>query len=289
MTITEALRHGREALQFLGPETAARDSQILLEHACGLSPWELVVGSDRQVPLRAQSRYEKSVTTRAIGVPVQYLIGSTGFFGLELAVEAGVYIPKPETEHLVESALEILGTPQLADMTWGQSTKTALIHEVGTGSGAISIAIARHAPNVSIAASDVSARALEIAAQNSECHGTCGQITFHRGDLQLPLPGQPDMVLANLPYIDIGSCGQLSTEVLSQPRAALLAGEAGLATIRRLLESLRIKPGGHVLLEIGYDQEYSLMRMCKSHPNICYLRTAKDLAGHDRVAVITAG
>ncbi len=289
MTIAEALRHGREALQFLGPETAARDSQILLEHASGLSPWELIVDGDCQVSLHAESRYEKSVTTRAIGVPVEYLIRSTGFFGLDLAVETGVYIPKPETEHLVEAALGILGTPQLADMTWGQSAQTALVHEVGTGSGAISIAIARHAPNVQISASDISARALEIAAQNAKSHGTGDHIMFRRGDLQLPLPGQPDMVLANLPYIDIGSCGQLSTEVLSQPRAALLAGQAGLATIRRLVESLRIKPGGHVLLEIGYDQEYSLRRMCKSHPNLCYLRTVKDLAGHDRVAVIAAG
>ena len=288
MTIAGALRYGREALQFLGPEAAARDSQILLEHASGLSPWELVVGSDRQVPLCAQSRYEKSVATRAIGVPVQYLIGSTGFFGLDLAVETGVYIPKPETEHLVEAALELLGTPQLADMTWGQSTESALIHEVGTGSGAISIAIARHAPLALIAASDVSARALQIAAENVKSLGPSGQITFHRGDLQLPLPGQPDMVLANLPYIDIGICRQLSAEVLSQPRAALLAGESGFATIRRLVESIRVKRGGHVLLEIGFNQADPLMQLCKFHPNLCYQRTVKDLAGHDRVAVIAA-
>ena len=190
MTIAEALRYGREALQFLGPEAAARDSQILLEHASGLSPWELVVGSDHQVPLRVQSRYEKFVTARAIGVPVQYLIGSTGFFGLDLAVEIGVYIPKPETEHLVESALEMLGTPQLADMTWGQSAETALIHEVGTGSGAISIAVARHAPN----RPDCRQRYIRQGTarspqQNAKSHGPSGQITFHRGDLQLPAAG----------------------------------------------------------------------------------------------------
>ena len=289
MTIAEALRHGREALQFLGPEIAARDSQILLEHATELEPWELALRRDTAIKLPGSSCFESFLASRAIGVPVQYLIGSTGFFGLDLAVETGVYIPKPETEHLVETALELLGTPQLADMTWGQSAKTALIHEVGTGSGAISIAVALHAPNVSIAASDVSARALEIAAQNAKSLGAGDQITFHRGDLQLPLPGQPDMVLANLPYIDIGSCSQLPAEVLSQPRTALLAGEAGLATIRRLVESLRVKLGGHVLLEIGYDQEYLIRQMCKSHPNLCYLRTVKDLAGHDRVAAIGAG
>ena len=288
MTIAEALRHGRKTLQFLGPEIAARDSQILLEHAIGLKPWELALRRDTDIKLPEGLCFESFLASRVIGVPVQYLIGSTGFFGLDLAVETGVYIPKPETEHLVEAALELLGTPQLADMTWGQSTESALIHEVGTGSGAIAIAIARHAPLALIAASDVSARALQIAAGNADSLGASGQITFHRGDLQLPLPGQPDMVLANLPYIDIGSSGQLSAEVLSQPRAALLAGESGFATIRRLVESIRVKPGGHVLLEIGFDQEDPLIRLCKTHPDLCYQRTIKDLAGHDRVAVIAA-
>ena len=210
------------------------------------------------------------------------------FFGLKLNVGRGVYIPKWETELLVEEALRFLETPQLADLAWGRTRTRALIHEVGTGSGAIAISIARHAPVAEIEASDVSPFALSIAQANANFNGVAGQIRFRRGDLQDPLCGIPDLVVANLPYIKETEDTELPKEVRSQPRSSLLSQSSGLAHIERLLKNIVIKPAGRVMLEIGFDQAGGVQSLCSEIPNLLYERTVKDLAGFDRIAVIAS-
>ena len=228
------------------------------------------------------------ISERSVGNPVAYMTGRTEFFGIELAVASGVYLPKPETELLVEIALELLNVPRNLDLTWGQSHKSCLVHEIGTGSGAISIAVARHALGARIKASDLSARALKLACANAISIKVDDRIGFYHGDLQSPLPGTPDLVLANLPYISARHLPGLAAEVLAQPRSALLADDDGFGDIVRLLSQLRIKFGGHVILEIGFDQADRVRQICRLSDRLGCLRIAPDLAGHDRIAVLQA-
>ena len=242
----------------------------------------------RPLTERALSEFRSLMFRRAAGTPVQYLIGTTEFFGLELNIGNGVYIPKGETELLVEEVLKFLKTPQRSDMTWGKSPTRAVVHEVGTGSGAIAISIARHAPRADIAASDISAFALSLARANAKLNGVAERVRFRFGGFQDPLPGIPGLVVANLPYIEEKDDSDLPPEVRAQPRSSLLSKSCGLAHIERLLEKLIVKPGGKVMLEIGFSQAGGVRALCADNPNLLYERTVKDLAGHDRIAVIAA-
>lgn len=288
MTIADALAWGRGKLERGEATEYGRDCELLLAHATQRDRSWVLLRCDRQLPEIVLEMFRSSVFERASGVPVRYLTGSVEFFGLELKVRRGVYIPKWETELLVEEALGILGAPRKSDLTWGQSRRQAVVHEVGTGSGAIAIAIAKHAPDAEIWASDISAFALSLARSNAESNGVAEQIRFLRGDLQAPLAGVPDLVVANLPYIDIGYCADLTREVLAQPRSSLLSQCSGLSHIERLLKTLVVKPGGRVILEIGFGQVNGVRTICADSPNLNYERTVQDLAGLDRIAVIAA-
>ena len=168
------------------------------------------------------------------------------------------------------------------------SPNRANVHEVGTGSGAIAISIARHAPIVVIMASDISAFALSLARENSHRNGVAGQVRFCLGDLQDPLPGVPDLVVANLPYIRGSEDANLPRVVRAQPRSSLFSNSSGLGHIRRLLKDLKLRPAGRALLEIGFDQAQGVESLCAGNPRLRYVRTVKDLAGLDRIAVISA-
>ena len=287
-TVAGSLEWGRDRLKRAGIEDYSRECEILLEHGVARDRAWLHFNRDYLLPECTTARFEELVSGRSAGVPVQYLTGSCEFFGMELRVGPGVYIPKPETEGLVELALDYLETPRKLDLTWGESASAALVHDIGTGSGAIAIAIARHAPAAKIWASDASAYAISIARVNAENNSLDCQITFRRGDLQSHLSGTPELVVANLPYIDTGASADLPVEVRVQPMTSLVSQDKGLRHIDRLLQNIRIAPGGIVLLEIGSDQAASVQTLCDRRPNLRYARTVKDLAGLDRIAVIEA-
>lgn len=288
MTGAGAIAWGRGVLASDEFDGRLKDCEILLAHAAGEDLSWVTRNRHRTLGSRALAEFQSLVLRRAAGTPVQYLVGATEFFGLDLRVGRGVYIPKWETELLVEEALRFLETPQRSDLTWGRSRTRALIHEIGTGSGAIAISIARHAPDAEIAASDLSAYALSLARANAKLNGVARNVRFRRGNLQEPIAGIPDLVVANLPYIGEWEYRKLPREVRSQPRCSLLAQGSGLGHFQRLLQGLIIKPGGRVMLEIGFDQARGVQSLCSSNPELRYERTVKDLAGHDRVAVIAA-
>ena len=267
MTVAGSLAWGSRVLKRRGIAGHHKDIEFLLAELVGRDLAWIRLNRGRLLPSRTLDAFKELIFLRASGTPTQYLVGATEFFGLEIKVSRGVYIPKQETELLVEEALQFLETPRRADLTWGKSPMPARIHEVGTGSGAIAISIAKHAPRADIAASDVSAFALSLARQNSDRNGVAGQIRFFIGDLQEPLPGSPELVVANLPYIREQEEGRLPREVRAQPRTSLLSQDSGLDHIKRLLKNLILKPGGRVMLEIGFDQaqrrEVSLCRQCE--------------------------
>ncbi len=288
MTVTDSLAWGRGELERSGVAGNGRDCEILLELVLGKGAAWLLLNRDRKLPMCVLANFKALVFRRALGIPVQYLTGSTEFFDMELKVEPGVYIPKRETEGLVEEALEFLDTPQKSDFTWGASSKTVRVHDIGTGTGAIAIAIARHVPLAAIFASDLSKHALSLAHENAKLNGVVDRIGFHRCDLQSTLPGIPNLVVANLPYIDMDSDANLPAEVRIQPRSALFSGNNGLDHINRLLANVRIKSGGRILLEIGYDQAKAVEALCARMPKLRFERTVTDLAGLDRLIVIAA-
>lgn len=288
MTVADCLAWGRSVLERNGIAEHRKEVEFLLADSVGRSPKWIVLNRHHQLPKCTLEEFRQLVILRASGTPIQYLIGMTEFFGLEIKVGRGVYIPKQETELLVEEALKYLGTPQHSDLTWGMSPNRANVHEVGTGSGAIAISIARHAPIVDIMASDISAFALSLARENSHRNGVAGQVSFCLGDLQDPLPGVPDLVVANLPYIRGSEDANLPRVVRAQPRSSLFSNSSGLGHIRRLLKDLKLRPAGRALLEIGFDQAQRVESLCAGNPRLRYVRTVKDLAGLDRIAVISA-
>ena len=286
MNVAETLKRGADRLKCSGIADYRPDCEYLLSHVTDQDRNWIHLNGNQILKEADAARFEALISRRLLGVPVQYLIESCEFFGFGLRVKAGVYIPKRETETLVEATLGYLGVPQNADLTWGKSQSKATIHEIGTGSGAISIAIARHAPRAQIWAGDISAFAVSLARPNARLNGVGRSVTFLQCDLQSHLPGIPDVVVANLPYIREASDPNLPSEVRAQPRSSLLSGASGECHIARLLRDVRIKPGGRLFLEIGFDQANALKTRCAEMSRIRYLETVRDLAGLDRVAVI---
>ena len=276
MNVYEALDRGANQLSRSGASDCRLDCEYLLSHVVGRDRIWLLLNRLQTLNETQAVRYSALVARRSQGTPVQYLIESCEFFGLELRVKSGVYVPKRETECLVEAALAFFNAPRNPDLTWGESQSEAIIHEIGTGSGAIAIAVARHAPRTQIWAGDISAFAISLARSNAQLNGVARSINFLRGDLQSPLPGVPDLVIANLPYIRESEGPDLPPEVRVQPRSSLMSGASGECHIVRLLRGLRIKSGGRVFLEIGSDQAEGVEEPLRRHGKIPVLG---DLAG----------
>jgi len=214
-------------------------------------------------------------------VPLAYLTGEREFWSLRLAVDDRVLIPRPETEALVEEALRLLPpAPRVAD--------------IGTGSGAIAVAVATERPDAAVWATDLSAGALEVARANARAHGVEGRVRFAQGDLAEPLAalaGTLDAVLANLPYVPAAEVDGLAPEVRDhEPRLALDGGGDGLRVVARLLGEAPalLRPGGRLLLEVGAGQA-AAVRELAGQGAWAVVGTRRDLAGIERVVVLAPG
>ena len=191
-------------------------------------------------------RYGDAIAERARGVPAQYITGHQEFWGMDLLVSPAVLIPRPETEHVVETVLEL-----------AKNRQTARIVDVGTGSGCIALALARELPEAQIHATDVSADALEIARANAARHQLGARVQFHQTDLLTGLGKVPfDFVVSNPPYVGEDEADTVEAQVRKfEPRIAVFAGQSGLEVFRRLIPLARdvLKPGGWLVMEIGYS------------------------------------
>jgi release factor glutamine methyltransferase len=212
--------------------------------------------------------------------PTAYITGHKEFFGIDFRISPGTLIPRPETELLVEKAIE------LANAAFPQS---CLIADIGTGCGAIAIAIALHLPEVKIYASDISAAALEVARSNCRYHGVRDRITLLHGDLLEPLPEPVHLIVANLPYIRESELPTLPPEIsMFEPQIALAGGRDGLKQIERLLSQAGTKllPQGAIMLEIGYEQGQTASELAKQYIPDARVNVITDLAGLDRLIQI---
>jgi release factor glutamine methyltransferase len=259
------------------------DAEILTARALGISRVQLYVQFDRPLETAELAAIRELVKRRQGGESVAYITGSKEFFGLELAVDARVLVPRPDTETLVDEALARL--PAAA----GDGTMAAArIADVGTGSGAVAIAIAKSAakrhPALEVFASDLSPGALEIARANAERHGLA--VTFVEGDLDAPLRALApfDLIVANLPYVASAEIDGLAAEVRAEPRLALDGGDDGLALVRRLIAAAPelLRAGGALALEIGAGQAEATAALMTA-ARFTDLRLRRDLGEIDRV------
>ena len=262
--------------------TARLDAQLLLARILDVDRAALYAHPEQVLTPEQVQLYEALLARRAKGEPIAYLTGHKEFYGLDFLVDERVLIPRPETELLVEAALQGCREKLAAG-------RTPIVADIGTGSGAIVIAIAVNEPRLPyLYASDISADALAVAALNCRRHHVEGRVRLLHGDLDAPLPEPVDIMTANLPYVGIGEMGQLEDDVrLYEPHLALFGGPHGLAHIERLIGNLArpgaLSPGGMLLLEIGYAQRELLRRLAETLWSQARVTFIQDYAGRDRV------
>jgi release factor glutamine methyltransferase len=235
------------------PERARRDAEFLLLHASQRSRAWLLAHGDDEANAMERGALDALLERRAAGEPIQYITGEAEFYGLPFAVTRDVLIPRPETEHLVEEVLRLA-----AELPEGPLQ----IADIGTGSGAIAVALARSLPRAHLDATDLSPDALGIARKNAERNGVAGRIDFLEGDLLAPLAGRSfQMIASNPPYVPLGDVDGLAVEVREyEPHAALFAGQDGLDVYRRLVPEAHahLAAGGWLVMEIGYGQQAAI-------------------------------
>jgi release factor glutamine methyltransferase len=277
--VTAAVAFGAQqiaAVPELAPN-ARRDSELLLRFALQCRREDLLANPRREITREQDELFQRLVAERASGKPMQYIIGTQEFWGLQVAVTPAVLIPRPETEHLVESALALL-----------PRDRTVRVIDVGTGSGAIAIAIAHERPLANIMAIDISPHALAIARANVERHRLTDQIQIIAGDLLSGIDDEScDMVVANPPYVAENERDSLPTEVRNhEPATALFSGPTGYEIYARLIpDAMRVlKAQGWLLLEIGHGQQATI-RETLEKSGYSAIRFVDDLQGIPRVAI----
>lgn len=250
------------------------DAEALLLHVLGKPRSWLFTHADDELDTDVQTAYAGFVARRAAGEPVAYLTGRRGFWTLELEVTPATLIPRPETELLVELALERL-----------QMDQPARVADLGTGSGAIALAIARECPHANVVATDASAAALAVAQRNAQRLGI-GNVSFAQGDWLAPLQGQLfEVIVSNPPYIESSDPHLAQGDLRFEPASALASGTDGLDAIRHIVEAARnhLSPGGWLLMEHGWNQGASVRGLLAA-TGYDDVFTAQDIEARDRVS-----
>ena len=250
-----------------------RDAERLLEHVLGCHQTALLTYPERTLSDDEAEQFDRLVERRLVSEPMQYLTGEQEFFGLRFEVSPAVLIPRPETEHLVEAVLERFAREQ-----------AVRIVDVGTGSGAIAVALAHALPHSRVTAVDLFPAALEVARRNAERHGVIHRLALLTSDLLAGVDGADfDAVVANPPYIAAGEV--LEPQVANyEPHSALYAGRTGLEIYERLIpQAARVlKPGGWLMLEIGYGQSPAVRNLMDGWAGVTLVA---DLQGIPRVVL----
>jgi release factor glutamine methyltransferase len=266
-----------------GVDSPRLSAELLLAHALGVPRIKLYTDYERVAEPRQLDEFRNLVKRAAEEEPVAYLTGKAHFFNLELEITRDVLIPRPDTETLVQHAIELLRRQP--------GMEAARVLDLCTGSGNIAAAIAKNVKDTTVAATEISPPAAVVAKKNIERLGLAERVTVLEGDLFEPLDQLPDrrpfqMLVSNPPYIATGQIAGLDRSVRDyEPTAALDGGLDGLSIHRRILtESPKwLVPGAQVLLEIAFDQGELAKQIATEHPEFTDARIIKDLAGNDRV------
>jgi release factor glutamine methyltransferase len=281
MILAQALQQSAHTLSLNGIDDSHTEARMLLGHITKLSPVQIYTQPERTLSQEQESNLQELVERRLCHEPAAYIVNHREFYGIDLYVDSRVLIPRPETELLVDTAIEFASSSYLAS--------SPLIADIGTGCGAIAISLALNLPHSQIYATDVSPLALEVARLNCKSHNVTDRITLLQGNLLEPLPESVDILVANLPYIKSSELANLSPEITKfEPIMAIDGGENGLDYIRQLLEQAedRINTNGCLLLEIGQNQEKDLSNLIRSLLKKVNFVFISDLNGIKRVVKI---
>jgi release factor glutamine methyltransferase len=270
-------------LEQAGIDSAEQEARWIVEHVLRLRPHRVATDRDRLLSDADLSAARGLVGRRVSREPLQYILGTQEFCGLELDVNPAVFIPRPETELLVESVAQLISVE-----------RQATIVDVCTGSGCLAVAIARLRPYARVFAIDLSNASLDVARQNAARHAVGERITWLEGDLLGALEGQQlegriDVIVSNPPYIAEPDWETLQPEVrLFEPRGALVAGPQGTEMHERLLDEAGqyLSPGGVLIMEIGAGQAHEVRRIVDQISGYRFHQLVYDAAGLERVAIV---
>lgn len=260
--------------------TARFEAELLLAHALGMSRAGLLARLADPIDSPSAARFAAMVARRAQREPIAYIVGQQSFYGVDLVVDRRVMIPRPETELLVELALGALRNV---------SHPTPIVADIGSGSGAVALVIASHAPHARLIATEISPDALQIAKLNARRLGLLERVEFKLGDLLEPVEETLDIVTANLPYIPVRRFDRLPREIRHfEPRIALDGGEDGLDLIRRLFAQLpsRVAMTSVIFIEISEEQGKQALDLASTRFPKALCKLHHDLEGLDRVVEI---
>jgi release factor glutamine methyltransferase len=270
--VREALDSALVALNAAGVDSPRLDAEVLLGHALGVDRTTLWLDPDREVTGDAARWFRDAIRQRTVErVPVAYLVGHKGFRHLDLQVDQRVLVPRPETEHLVEALLELPAGVR--------------VHDVGTGSGAIALALKHERPDLRVSASDVSPDALAVARANGQRLGL--DVAFSQGDLLDGVDPHIDVVVSNPPYVAAEEIAKVDPEVRDHdPHIALVAADDGLAVIRTVAASAArlLRPGGFVVVEHS-DRQGETAPAALTEAGFVDVHDERDLTGRPRVAI----
>jgi release factor glutamine methyltransferase len=280
MTIREALATAFSQF-YASPELrgyALQDAALLLRHTLGINSASLIANHDRVLTAEELAAYQALIARRLTNEPIQYITGEREFYGLPLRVNSAVLIPRNSTEHVVEAVLEEFKL---------RETEPLRIVDVGTGSGAIAIALAYHLPNAQVTALDLSAEALEVAASNAELNHVAPRVRCLQSDILSALAGEPifDAIVSNPPYIPSVDRDTLHPQIRDfEPDVSLYGGPAGLDFYRRLVPQAlsALKPNALLALEIGHGQRDAIQQLLAEWNDV---RFVDDLQAIPRVGL----
>lgn len=277
MNRREALKIASQILTENKIDDASLEAELLLRHTLHINRVHLFLDYEMELSPQQEAIFLDNIRRRTEGEPSAYITGVREFYGLEFHVDESVLIPRPETELLVEKTIEI-----------ARNIDSLRIVDVGTGCGSIAISLAINLPEAKVIAIDISKEALGVARSNCLKHGVGKRIQFRCGDLLGPIEEPTDIIVANLPYVRTEDLPAVNTNGF-EPRQALDGGEDGLNVIHRLCDQVyeKLKPDGVFLLEIGLGQKDAVIYHLRNLFSQSQIETFRDLAGIDRVVVLT--
>jgi release factor glutamine methyltransferase len=273
------------------------EDEIILTHILQCRPVDLVVNKPVLTDFQ-QEKFENYRHRRKAGEPLQYILGTCNFMGLELAVNPSVLIPRPETEQLVDAALKLEGDSPLELKVKG--TVPFRVLDLGTGSGNIAIALAKFVAQSQIVSIDISAQALEVARANACRHGVEDRIQFIHDDVLTSLQARRspwasacnskvfDLIISNPPYIPTGQLSSLPRDVQQEPASALDGGEDGLNFYRIIIKytPCLLREGACLMMEFGDGQARAIKKLVEAQKAFTNIEIIQDLAGRDRIIVV---
>jgi release factor glutamine methyltransferase len=280
VTIQACVASARHRLRAAGlsPAEADLDARLLAQHVLGWGTATFLSSAHEPAPGNFAATYDPLVARRAAREPLPYITGQREFWGLAFEVSAAVLIPRPETELIVEAALELHPSP---------GAPLAIV-DACTGSGVIAIALACERPNARIRATDISSDALDVARRNVSRHGVADRVAVVCGDLLDPIGDAVDLIVCNPPYVAEVSRPGLQPEVRDhEPSVALFGGRDGLELVSRLVAGApaRLRRGGHLIFEFGFGQDVEIETLLAGAPDLELLGLRRDLQGIARTAV----